>query len=384
MVTGIGAREIEKGSTVVYEKWIKRKENIRSGSLVELETSNGVKACGLWDGAGHVGARILYYGSCSSNDPIEAIESNLETAFRLRNKVGLGDPRTGFRLINSDGDLMSGLIIDVYNDVAVIQSSSLGFDRHLRMIATWLTREVGVNSVFEKSVQRSRRDIGLKPRRRWLLGGKRETVIEEYGVRFIVDVEEGQKTGFFLDQRANRREFGSYAGKEDSVLDVFAYTGGFGLHAALNGASKLVFIEEDPSAVKILKRNLELNGFSKYEIIESSVWHVINKVKGGYDLVSIDPPAFIQENSKTSIEKGVKAYREIYKYGLERTGKDGIIFLSSCSYFLTQEMFVQLIMKLASKLNARMIGSVRKADRDHMVNTASYLEYLKGAFIHLS
>ena len=383
-VTGIGARELEKGATVVYEKWIKRKEDVLPGSLVELETRNGVSVCGLWDGAGHVGVRVLSREPCSTTDPVEALGSNLDAALRLRHKIGLADPQTGFRLVNSDGDLMSGLIIDVYNDIVVIQSSSLSFDRYLQDIASWLLREIGVHHVFEKSVQRSRRDIGLKPRKRWLKGGKRETIIEEYGVRFIVDVVEGQKTGFFLDQRGNRREFGSFAGKGDSVLDVFSYTGGFGLHAAYNGASRLVFIEEDPVATRILRRNLELNGFTNYSIIESSIWEAMNGVREVYDLVSVDPPAFIQESSDSAMRKGLKAYRSVYRFGLDHTGRNGIIYLSSCSYFLSQEMFAQLVGKLTSRLNARIIGSIRKADRDHTVNTASYLEYLKGFFLYLS
>ncbi|MCE4605769.1 MAG: class I SAM-dependent rRNA methyltransferase [Desulfurococcales archaeon] len=383
-VAGIGARELEKGATVVYEKWIKRKEVVQPGELVELETSSGVIVCGLWDGAGHVGVRVLSREPCTTSDPVEAIESNLESALRLRHKIGLADPSMGFRLVNSDGDLMPGLIIDVYNDIAVIQSSSLGFDQYLRDIAFWLSRETGVQHVFEKSVQRSRRDIGLKPKRGWLKGSKREAIIDEYGVRFIVDVVEGQKTGFFLDQRGNRREFGSLAGKGDSVLDVFSYTGGFGLHAAYNGASRLVFIEEDPVATRILRRNLELNGFTNYNIMESSVWQAMTGVEGVYDLVSIDPPAFIQENSGSAVRKGLKAYKAVYKFGLDHTGRNGVAYLSSCSYFLTQEMFVQLIGKLTSRLNARIIGSIRKADRDHTMNTTGYLEYLKGVFIHLS
>ncbi|MEB3755888.1 MAG: class I SAM-dependent rRNA methyltransferase [Desulfurococcales archaeon] len=383
-VSGIGARELEKGATVVYEKWIKRKEDVLPGTLVELETRTGASVCGLWDGAGHVGVRVLSREPCSTSDPVEAIELNLEEALRLRYKIELADPRMGFRLVNSDGDLMSGLIVDIYNDIAVVQSSSLGFDRHLRDIASWLSREVGVHHVFEKSVQRSRRDIGLKPRKRWLKGGKRETVIKEHGVRFIVDVVEGQKTGFFLDQRGNRREFGSFAGKGDRVLDVFSYTGGFGLHAAYNGASRLVFIEEDPVATKILRRNLELNGFTNYSIIESSIWEAMTGVKEIYDLVSVDPPAFIQEGSDSAVRKGLRAYRSVYKFGLDHTSRNGVTYLSSCSYFLSQEMFVQLVGKLTSRLNARIIGSIRKADRDHTVNTSSYLEYLKGVFIYLS
>ncbi len=385
LVTGLGARELEKGATVVYEKWIKRTDKPRPGMLVELETRRGLRACGLWDGAGHVGARILERGSCGSQDPLEAITVNLERALRLREKTGLAVPRQGFRLVNSDGDLLSGLIIDVYNDTAVIQSSSLAFDPYMKDIAKWLTRQLGVHHVYEKSVQRSRRDIGLQPRRRWLRGGgKEETVIDEYGVKFIVNVVEGQKTGFFLDQRANRREFGGYAGKGDKVLDVFSYTGGFGLHAGFNGASSLVFLEEDPFAVRLLKRNLELNGFRKYNIINESVWSGKSKLRDRFNLVSVDPPAFIQRPGEEAFRKGAAAYRTVYNMGVELTvDNEGIAYLSSCSYFLRRSDFMDIVRDVTAGRNARVIGGLRGADRDHVTGTAAYLEYLKGTFIAL-
>ena len=385
LVTGLGARELEKGATVVYEKWIKRGDKPRPGMLVELETRRGLRACGLWDGAGHVGVRILEKGGCGSQDPVEAITVNLERALRLREKTGLAVPRQGFRLVNSDGDLLSGLIIDVYNDIAVIQSSSQAFDPYMKDIAEWLTRQLGVHHVYEKSVQRSRRDIGLQPRKRWLRGGgKEETVIEEYGVRFIVNVVEGQKTGFFLDQRGNRREFGGYAGRGDSALDVFSYTGGFGLHAGFNGASRLVFLEEDPFAVRLLKRNLELNGFRRYSIINESVWSGRNKLRDRFDLVSVDPPAFIQRPGEEAFRKGAAAYRSVYNMGVELTvDEGGIAYLSSCSYFLGRSDFMDIVKDVTAGRNARIIGGLRGADRDHVTGTAAYLEYLKGAFIAL-
>jgi 23S rRNA (cytosine1962-C5)-methyltransferase len=385
IVTGIGARELEKGATVVYEKWIKRKEKPLPGSLVEIETPGGYTACGLWDGAGHVGVRVLHEGGCQSTDPLDAVLMNLEKALRLRERIGLASPSHGFRLVNSDGDYLSGLIVDVYNEIAVVQSSSLAFDVHLKDIASWLTRELGVHHVYEKSIQRSRRDIGLQLRRRWLRGGGREeTIIEENGVKFIVNVVEGQKTGFFLDQRANRAEFGGYAGKGDTVLDVFSYTGGFGLHAAYNGASKLVFIEEDPLAVRLLKRNLELNGIRKYSIIEESVWNAIKRMRDSFNLVSVDPPAFIQRPGKEAFRKGVSAYRAVYEFGVNTASPGaGMVYLSSCSYFLKRSDFMDLIKTVTARKSARILGSLRGADRDHVIGTAGYLEYLKGAFIAL-
>ncbi len=330
-----------------------------------------------------MGIRILYRGGCPWESPVEAVIDRLEAALMVREKAGFTGPKRGYRLVNSDGDMLSGLIVDVYNDVGVVQSSGLAIDRHIGLIASWISRELGLKGVFEKSVQRSRRDLGLEPRTRWLTGVKKEeAVIEEAGVKFIVDVVNGQKTGFFLDQRANRVEFGSYAGRGDMVLDLFSYTGGFGLHAAFNGAGRVVFVEEDPWAVRMLERNAGLNGFTGFHVINKPIREAARDIRGSFDLAAVDPPAFIQKRDKESFTRGLRAYRRAYKLGLDLLSGGGTAFLSSCSFFLRDRDLVELVSDIMGNANYRFIGSFRRADRDHVVGSAVYLDYLKGLFIY--
>ncbi len=302
---------------------------------------------------------------------------------RKRYRARLG---SSYRLVNSDGDRLSGLIIDVYaEELAVLQSSSLAVDSLAEHIASILVKLTGVEAVYEKSLQRSRRDIGLEPRSRWLLGRKPRVIVEEGPARFIVDVVRGQKTGFYLDQRLNRLEFQELAYEGSRVLDVFSYTGGFGIHASLAGAKEVVFLEEDPSAVELLRENLRLNGVENYRIINESIWKAEGVPQDYFDLIAVDPPAFIQSGSREAVERGFRAYKRAYSWSLEKARDGAIVYLSSCSYFLTRDLFLEAIASSAgvAGVEYRIMGSLRGAGPDHALRGEEYLDYLKGAFIHV-
>lgn len=384
-VDGKGLEKASRGSGIVYRKWVKPPYNLPAAALVELVSPRGDPvACGLWEPEGPVAVRVLGVGSCEWRDPVEAVRDRLEKAFLSRKRAGLVETGS-YRLANSDGDMLSGLIVDVFGgEIAVVQSSSYSFDALLEGIAGILHDLTGVDTVYEKSTQRSRRDIGLEPRARWLLGRKRRTIVDEWGVRFIVDVVKGQKTGFYLDQRMNRLEFSRYAANGDRVLDVFSYTGGFGIHAAYNGAREVVFIEEDWDAVELLRENLKLNNIENYRIINTSIWQAEGVPSNYFTLVSVDPPAFIQRGDPESVRRGVKAYTQAYRWASEKAGDNAILYLSSCSYFLTRDLFLKVISEsLSWRGPYRILGSLRGASPDHVFRGEEYLDYLKGAFIHL-
>ncbi|MCE4613094.1 MAG: class I SAM-dependent rRNA methyltransferase [Desulfurococcales archaeon] len=382
-VGGEGYRRVLSGSSIVFRKWVSARGLTVAGSLVDLEGPRGdYVGCGLWEPHGPVAVRVLFRGSCPASDALEAVVSRLELAFRARRAMGFGG-ESGYRLVNSDGDMLSGLIVDVYNDVAVVQSSSYAFDSLVNSLAPAIAELTGAGHVYEKSTQRSRIDIGLGPRARWLLGGKPRTVIREGDAVFVVDVVRGQKTGFFLDQRLNRLETARLVSGGERVLDAFSYTGGFGIHAALAGASRVFFLEEDPVALELLRENLRLNRVSEYEILPGSFWETINRLEGFFDILVADPPAFIQSDSPEAKRKGAKAYLRAYT-GLASKAKPGsIAVLSSCSYFLGRREFVKLVSRSISSAGHeyRMMGSVRGLPPDHSLRGEEYLEYLKTAFL---
>ncbi len=383
-VSGEGLRKLVKGTAVVYRKWVKAREQLKAGGLVEARTPGGDPvACALWEPLGPVALRVVHHGPCEWRSPEEAISYRLEAALQARELYRLVHAGS-YRLVNSDGDLLSGLIVDVYSDVAVLQSSSAAIDAHLDFIAKELRRVVGVSHVYNKSTQRSRRDIGLEPVAGWLLGRKERTVIEEGNAKFVVDIVRGQKTGFFLDQRPNRLEIYKLAVEGARVLDVFAYTGAFGIHAYLAGAREVVFLEEDPVAVEILRENLKLNGVQRFRIVAGSTWdHMSGIPEASFDLVVVDPPAFIQE--KDQLERGMRAYSAVYRWASRRVKENGVLYLSSCSYFLTRDLFLGVVNYALTKegWDYSILGSLRGAGPDHVFRGEEYLDYLKGAFIHL-
>ena len=383
-VTGVGLRKVAAGSSIVYRKWVRASSSLRAGRLVEaVDESGRPVACALWEPVGPVALRVLARGQCPWREAGEAVRDLVRLAYEARRRLGILRFNS-YRLVNSDGDRLSGLVVDVYSDVAVVQSSSAAVDAVLGDVVDSLVEVAGVEHVYNKSTQRSRRDIGLEPVRGWLRGRRERVVIEEGPARFIVDVVRGQKTGFFLDQRPNRLELHRLPLEGARVLDVFAYTGAFGIHAYLAGAREVVFIEEDPLALELLKENARLNGVERYKVVAGSLWDHMDVVEpAGFELVTVDPPAFIQ--SPEQVERGLKAYEASYHWALARAADGAVVYLSSCSYFLKRDMFLAVISRAAARAGVeyRIAGSLRGAGPDHALRGEEYLDYLKGAFMHV-
>ncbi|WP_236698074.1 class I SAM-dependent rRNA methyltransferase [Pyrodictium occultum] len=388
-VRGEGARAVrESGALMVYRKWVEAPRGLAPGSLVVVEGPGGdVLGCGFYDTAGPVALRLIETGGCSYGGSEEAVYSLVERAYRARRRLGLaGDPEAGYRLVHSDGDMMPGLIVDVYGDLAVYQSSSIVWDIHGPLVARAVAEVAGARHVYEKSAQRTRRDIGLPPREGLRLGEKTRAVIREGEARFIVDARIGQKTGFFLDQRLNRLDFGRLA--EGRVLDLFSYTGGFGIQALVNGAERAVFVEEDERALRLLRENLELNRVAdRAEVVWDNAWSFLRRAAAEgqrYDSISVDPPAFIPHPGAK--RQGVRAYERLYSLSARLAAEGSLLVLSSCSTHLGRGEFMAVAARALARAGAgyRPLGGVRGMPPDHPVRPSSpHLEYLKTLFVLL-
>jgi len=202
-------------------------------------------------------------------------------------------------------------------------------DHHLETIARILRRRGIAEHVYIRNDQRSRREAGLETWSGWL-GRSGETLltIEEGGAKYLVDIEKGHKTGFFLDQRMNRLETRLYA-RDRVVHDLYAYTGGFGIHALHAGARKVYFVEKDGWAAEMIEENIRLNRLENksYEVIQGDVLEWLVDARG--DLIIADPNAFIQ--SRSEIRSGAKRYRELYSRVYNSLEPGGVALLSSCS-----------------------------------------------------
>ncbi|RUM47170.1 MAG: class I SAM-dependent rRNA methyltransferase [Hyperthermus sp.] len=388
VVSGEGARLVrERGVLNIYSKWVKPlSPGIRAGEVVVVEDEEGdLLGCGFYDTVGPVRVRLVELWECRHREPWDIIVSGIESALKARRVAGIIDGWEAYRLVHSDGDSMPGLIVDVYGDLAVYQSSSIVWDTYSSFIAEALKEVVDVRNIYEKSDQRTRREIGLAPRERLVAGATATTIIEEDGVKMLVDPRSGQKTGLFLDQRVNRVDFGKMA--EGIVLDLFSYSGGFGLHALVNGgAERVVFVEEDEEAVRMLRENLRMNRVEeKARIVKGDAWTFIHRAiarRERYNGVVVDPPAFIPRPDV--YERGRRAYARLYHYAARLAAREGLLFLSSCSSHLAREDYVNIVSEaLASARTAyNVIGGVRGAPPDHPIRPgAAYLDYLKSMFL---
>ena len=291
------------------------------------------------------------------------------------------------RVIFGEADFLPGLTVDKYEDVLVVESLALGIDRlkeKIIVILKEILREDGIiiRGVYERSDSKVRELEGMEPAKAFI-GEPFDTKVQitENGVKYMVDVKDGQKTGFFLDQKYNRRAVARLCkGKE--VLDCFTHTGSFGLNAACAGAAHVTAVDASELAIGQAKENAALNGVS--DIVDFKVEDVFELLPAlmdegkKYDVVILDPPAFTK--SRETIKKAVKGYREINMRGLKLVKDGGYLATCSCTHFMDEQLFLQTIREAAS-LSHRRITRVefRQQAPDHPVlicgNENSY--YLK-------
>jgi len=373
-------KQVLNGLLTIYSKWIEDDGGAEPGEdIILVDSRRKTIGIGFYEGIGAVGVRLLKIGA--EEDVSDIIRRNILYAYRKREFY----PFDSKRIVNADADHLPGLIIDLYKDTAVIQSSSIGMDNRLDLIAMILRRSGIANYVYVRNDQRSRMEIGLERWRGWMVKGD-ETVltIREGKAIFKVDIEEGQKTGFYLDQRINRLEAGLYTSNK-KVLDLYSYTGGFGIQALVNNAKKTVFVEETPRSIELLYENLKINDvLEKSEVYEGRVEKFLDESGGKFDVIISDPPALVQ--NRASLDKGVNKYRKVLKDIVKHISQ-GILFVSSCSYFITPEILKREIIDKILEENRRRylyLGMVRGAAPDHMHRSIDKeLRYLKGYFLYI-
>ncbi len=370
-VFGDGLKELEKGNLIVFKRWLEKKA-IKIGEMVELVSEDYVIGCGLWD---KIGVRVLSFNPCPSTVE-ELIREKINTSRKIRERIGYVNV---YRLIHGDGDLFPGLIVDVYGPLGVIQSSSAAVDVHVETIAEIMKKELGVSNVAEKSVQRVRSKAKLTPRERMVIGNLKEVVVEVdiEGVKYKVSVK-GRKTGLYLDQRENRVFVQRISGGE-RFLDLFSYTGGFGLNALMGGAKSVTFVDKDKEALALLKENLKLNGIveRKVRIVNADAWEYLKRAvkrKWSFDVSSADPPALMDDR-----KDGLMLYKSAY--ALTREITKTTLVPSSCSRSMSRELFLRTLYDSLSE--PYRILEVRGSAPDHPVRRGIE-DYLKTAFVSLT
>ena len=320
----------------------------------------------------------------------EAIDTSffirrMEAAKRLRDDFM--PPKTNaFRLIHSEGDFLPGLIVDRYGEYLVAQFLTAGMDALKPMVTEAMKKVFGAKGIYERDDSEARHLEGLEEVLAGLSGEEPPDYveIEEYGNRFIVDMKHGQKTGFFLDQRENRKIVADHA-KGKKVLNCFAYSGGFSVYAARAGAQSVTSVEIQERALNTMRTNFELNGLSgdSYRLVCEDVFEFLRKDTDLFDLVVLDPPAFCK--NKNQINQAARGYKDINLFAMKRMAAGGILFSSSCSSFIEPDLFQKIVFG-AAKDARRNVQIVKKTSHpfDHPINIYHPEgEYLKGLLLRV-
>ena len=370
----------------VFSGAIKHKpKSLKDGDTVGVKSETGA-----FLGFGHfqnssISIRMLNF----SQTPIDQSYWNekIENAKAVRESLGLlacPDATNSYRLVHGEGDDLPGLIIDIYDKCAVIQCHSIGMYQSLGPIGRAIAQNYGaqIQTIYHKNVLSDQHEE-LTFTDQFLLGDQSNGTIVENGCLFEVDWEQGQKTGFFLDQRENRQFLGALA-EGKTVLNAFCYTGGFSIYALKGGALQVDSVDISGTAMDLVKRNLEINGFDPtiHRPIKSDVLSYL-QTSESYDLVIIDPPAYAKNLKKK--HNAIQGYKRLNKMAIEKVTKRGLLATFSCSQVVDEVLFYNTVTAAAleAKRSIRVIKKFTQGP-DHPVNLFHPEgAYLKGLLLYV-
>jgi 23S rRNA (cytosine1962-C5)-methyltransferase len=319
----------------------------KAGETLEVRDNAGkVLAHAAYSPQSQIRARVWTF------DPAEAVDVGffrlrIQKALALRNALPAAKHTNALRLVNGESDGLPGLVVDRYADVLVAQFLAAGVERWRDAILDSLTEISGCEAIFERSDAEVRRLEGLEPRVGFARGNRNATrcPIIEYGLNFRVDVEQGQKTGFFLDQRENRNRVRALAAGRE-VLDGFSYTGGFSIAALAGGAKRVTAIESSAPALEVAKENLAANPLdvSKIDFVQADLFAHLRKLRDSaahFDLIILDPPKFAP--SAAQVKNAARAYKDINLWALKLLAPGGLLATFSCSGGVSPELFQSIV-----------------------------------------
>ncbi len=294
----------------------------------------------------------------------EFFRKRILAAKRYREESGYSD---NYRAVFSESDYLSGLIVDKYGEYLSVQFLSLGMEVRKELIVKLLVEIFNPRGIYERSDVSIRLKEGLEEKKGYLYGGEFDTLvrIEENGVKMLVDLENGQKTGYFLDQKENRNNIKNYV-KDKTVLDCFCNVGGFSMCAAKGGAKSVTAVDISATCLELVEKNAKLNGFD-IETKQADVFEFLRETrrnKKKYDVVILDPPAFTK--TADTVKQACKGYKDINVQGLKITERGGYLITCSCSQHLSVQNFLDVIKEsvFESGVPAKLV-EFRTQSKDH-------------------
>lgn len=354
--------------------------NPSGGDLVEVQDfDKNFLAIGHFQ-VGSIAVRVVSF----SKNEIDAgfWKNKIYQAYKVRTALELVNPLNNtYRLIHGEGDNLPGLIIDVYDDTAVMQAHSVGMHFIRHTLAQAIIETIpAVKNVYYKSESTLPFNAPIEPKDEYLIGAESEKFkAVENGLQFHVDWLRGQKTGFFIDQRENRALLEKYS-KGKNVLNMFCYTGGFSVYALRGGAKWVHSVDSSAKAVELTDKNVEINfpNETRHKSYAEDAFKFLNEKKEEYDVIILDPPAFAKH--RDAVRNALKGYKRLNSKALEQIKPNSILFTFSCSQVISKDQFRLAVFSAAAeaKRNVRILHQLSQP-ADHPINIYHPEgEYLKG------
>ena len=361
-------------------------DGIEEGEIVRVLTENGEFIAVGHAQIGSIAVRVLSFEDIEINK--EFWKERLSSALQARLAIGLADnPQNNtYRLVHGEGDNLPGLVIDCYGQTAVLQAHSVGIHVSRHEIANCLVEVMGnrIKHVYYKSETTLPYKADLGQENGFLIGGSDENIATENGLHFHVDWLRGQKTGFFVDQRENRRLLEQYSVGR-SVLNMFCYTGGFSVYAMRGGARLVHSVDSSAKAIELTNQNVALNfpDDVRHTSFCDDAFKFLDSNENKYDLIILDPPAFAKHRG--ALHNALKGYTRLNARGFLSIKKGGIMFTFSCSQAVTKEQFRNAVFTAAAQAGrqVRILHQLHQP-ADHPINIYHPEgEYLKGLVLYV-
>jgi len=384
----------------IFSGAARRIPDCEDGSIVAVRSAAGeLLGHGVINRRCSILARMISFDAA---DPLASLEGSFRKAAELRRRL-LGDATDAYRVVNAEADGIPGLIVDRYGDVCVVQIAVLGLEKLKEHVLSLIEELCAPRAVYERSDSPARAEEGLEPFEGWVAGHEvPEAVIHERGRRYVVQFARSQKTGFYLDQRANRDRVQSLA-QGRRLLDAFSYTGGFAVAGLRGGARNVDLVDSSEAALETARRNVELNGFgsgaggsgpggaeaqgpgtrpeARFHAADAVDFLRDNPLR--FDFVVLDPPAFAKK--KQHVAAAARAYEGINRAVLAKLPPGSLLLTCSCSYHVDAALFQKIIFTAALKAgrNVSIVGRHVQAV-DHPVNVYHpETDYLKSLLLYV-
>lgn len=371
----------------LYSGGVKVFPKAKLGEIVRVhDNKNTFLGYGFYDANSQIVAKLFHFEE-QKNDSFDPKfwKDKVLNAFQLRKSLVDFTYTNTYRLLHAEGDLIPGLVADVYDHTVVFQVSNKGIENILEHIVSQL-KELGFKYFYKKVKNYTQvHDDETLEKGCWI--GDKPSVypilVKENNVKFLIDVEKGQKTGFFLDQRDNRQWLAQYS-KGKTVLNTFSYSGGFSAYALVAGAAKVVSVDISKDAIELANQNIRLNlNADKHQTIVADCFDFMKNHKDKYDVVVVDPPAFAK--AAKSVPNASRGYKELNMSALRLVKSGGLLMTFSCSQNIDRSLFQKIIFSAAAdlKLKVRIIKHLEQP-LDHPVNIYHPEgEYLKGLLLYV-